>query len=555
MCSRRILLLVPVLAFAPWLAVSATDFLRGDANADGEVTISDSHAMLSYLFRGLQPPECLRTLEVNGDAKINITDPIYNLNHIFRGGPPPADPFPEIGPAPDDAPDAEIACEAYEVLPRLEDPSARMEILEAVAPGGEDPLVSVIIAVSSTWDLAGLAGGLIVDTDIVGSVQSTGNDLTGAFDGGFNTVSLEGGTVKFGMLVTLVGMASIPPGEGAEAFEITLCLQDGTPAGDYPLVLTSGELVDHATGKAIVPELLSGTLTVLEEVAEGAGCSGPGGPGPIDCQDPLPVPDPLPDINAMYKIQGARAAPGSQVMLPFSIFADAEVQGYSLSVDFDESVLEATGVDVLFEKPDRSEYDFEIFSYDSADVEPGSTEVDEGFIVGAAVFSFVNNCNNMPAAREVPALGFHFQIRPEADVAATEVRFLDGARPPDGLPVMNKISAYGATIDPEVANTFIFINGLVDVLPEIIVFIRGDTDGNGQVDITDAQSILGFLFLGEGAPHCYDAADSNDDGDVNIADAIYTLSYLFLGGPAPPAPFPTEDADPTEDSMSCMRRE
>jgi hypothetical protein len=386
--------------------VRATDFLRGDANTDGEVTISDSHLILSFLFRGQQPPECLRTLDVNSDGKTNITDSIYNLNYIFRGGPPPADPFPGIGPAPDDAPDADIPCGSYEVLRKLEDSGAAMVVLDAVAPGGEDALVSVVIAVSNSDAIAGFSGEIVVDTSVVGTVHTEGVDLTGTLDVGFNAVSLNDGTVKFGMLSTLTGMASIPAGENTPAFEITLCLQDGVPAGDYPLVLTSGELVDQATGKAIPPELLSGTLTVLEEVAEGAGCSGPGGPGPIDCQDPPPVPDPLPDINAMYKIQGARAAPGSQVMLPFSIFADAEVQGYSLSVDFDESVLEATGVDLLFEKPDRSEYGFETFKYDNSDLQPGSTEVEEGFIVGTAVFSFVDHCNNMPAAPSSPASSF-----------------------------------------------------------------------------------------------------------------------------------------------------
>ncbi|MBN1441262.1 MAG: hypothetical protein JXA90_01070, partial [Planctomycetes bacterium] len=43
---------------------------------------------------------------------------------------------------------------------------------------------------------------------------------------------------------------------------------------------------------------------------------------------------------------------------------------------------------------------------------------------------------------------------------------------------------------------------------------------------------------------CLRAGDSNGDGDLNISDPIYLLAYLFLGGPAPPPPFPECGAAP-----------
>jgi hypothetical protein len=82
-------------------------------------------------------------------------------------------------------------------------------------------------------------------------------------------------------------------------------------------------------------------------------------------------------------------------------------------------------------------------------------------------------------------------------------------------------------------------------------FLRGDANQDGTADISDAVSVLGHLFLGEETPPCLDAADANDDGAVDISDAIYLLGFLFLGADQPPAPYPTEGADPTPDTLAC----
>jgi CD109 antigen len=85
-------------------------------------------------------------------------------------------------------------------------------------------------------------------------------------------------------------------------------------------------------------------------------------------------------------------------------------------------------------------------------------------------------------------------------------------------------------------------------------FVRGDSNDDAIVNLSDAVAALGFLFLGnwQGArPFCEDAADSNDDGRLNITDSILTLQYLFLGGPAPRAPYPDAGEDPTADELRC----
>ncbi len=88
--------------------------------------------------------------------------------------------------------------------------------------------------------------------------------------------------------------------------------------------------------------------------------------------------------------------------------------------------------------------------------------------------------------------------------------------------------------------------------PEGPPFRRGDVDANASVDITDAIVLLGYLFLGAGAPSCLDAGDADDTGQLDITDAIRILGYLFLGGEAPGAPGPLAcGSDDTADGLDC----
>ncbi|MEM7262871.1 MAG: Ig-like domain-containing protein [Planctomycetota bacterium] len=81
-------------------------------------------------------------------------------------------------------------------------------------------------------------------------------------------------------------------------------------------------------------------------------------------------------------------------------------------------------------------------------------------------------------------------------------------------------------------------------------FVRGDCDGNGSLDVTDAIVTLQALFNG-GAASCWDACDFNDDGQASVVDPIGLLAYIFTGGLEPTAPFPDCGPDPTTDALSC----
>ena len=85
------------------------------------------------------------------------------------------------------------------------------------------------------------------------------------------------------------------------------------------------------------------------------------------------------------------------------------------------------------------------------------------------------------------------------------------------------------------------------------LFLRGDFNASGGVDMSDAIATFGYLFLGGSASSCLDAGDANDDDKVDLSDGIFELNYLFAGGAATPAPGPREcGLDLTNDGdLSC----
>ena len=71
-------------------------FVRGDANLDGVINISDPTKILFGLF-GLSSIDCERSADVDDDGSVAITDAIVLLNYLFRAGSPPAEPSPSCG--------------------------------------------------------------------------------------------------------------------------------------------------------------------------------------------------------------------------------------------------------------------------------------------------------------------------------------------------------------------------------------------------------------------------------------------------------------------------
>ncbi len=83
-------------------------------------------------------------------------------------------------------------------------------------------------------------------------------------------------------------------------------------------------------------------------------------------------------------------------------------------------------------------------------------------------------------------------------------------------------------------------------------FVRGDANGDGGIDLSDALTIVFSLFQGE-LLDCPDAGDVNDSENLSLSDAIGILDYLFRSGSPPRGPFPSCGADPSGEALWCAR--
>jgi hypothetical protein len=134
-------------------------------------------------------------------------------------------------------------------------------------------------------------------------------------------------------------------------------------------------------------------------------------------------------------------------------------------------------------------------------------------------------------------------LPPEGEHSLLRVRYAPAPGAARGTPYMVDFSS-GLGNPP--VETIIVVGGF-EVYPATSpgfvsfaarAFLRGDGNNDGQVNLTDAVSVLEWLFRGGVEPDCREAADVNATQGVNIADAVYLLQALFIGGPKPPAPFP-----------------
>ena len=128
-----------------------------------------------------------------------------------------------------------------------------------------------------------------------------------------------------------------------------------------------------------------------------------------------------------------------------------------------------------------------------------------------------------------------YQYRPQDSTDWTDI--LNGtSTEPDSFPIIWHIvdRPAGAYFLRAVAKDS---SGIPDSNPPtmmIYVYVCGDANGDGEIDVADVVYLTNYLFENGPAPvPCLDAGDANYDGMVDIADVVYLIIYLFIGGPPP----------------------
>jgi len=79
---------IPVLANGI-IYVASGVVLRGDANGDCKVMVSDVIYLVNYLFKGGPASNPVEAGDANCDDEVTVSDVVYLINYLFKGGPPP----------------------------------------------------------------------------------------------------------------------------------------------------------------------------------------------------------------------------------------------------------------------------------------------------------------------------------------------------------------------------------------------------------------------------------------------------------------------------------
>ena len=214
-----------------------------------------------------------------------------------------------------------------------------------------------------------------------------------------------------------------------------------------------------------------------------------------------------------------------------------------MAFTYDSKVLRAESVvslaTVFGEEPD----------FNSAELwTPEDPEAPHGVYMGV-VADFMQELLYFPDP-EQPVARILFTILPDAPPGTETLLTFDDDSCGEP-PVMNAVVFKGHSVPPGVEGTEVRIayavNGKVKVLGEVSIFLRGDANTDYSVDLSDAVTVLDYLF-GNGTPlTCPDAADANDDGNIDIADPIAILQTLFTPVTRILAPYPETGPDPTPD--------
>lgn len=291
---------------------------------------------------------------------------------------------------------------------------------------------------------------------------------------------------------------------------------------------------------------------------------------------PCLLADPPEGLEASFRLGSSVVTPGEEFAIPVLVSSNEPLGGLSISVDFDEEVLEATRVELVYQRPDgKGWYSRWVFvdvhvdgrsNIDNSNEIPGNGGVDEGYLYAAVIFEpeerlgpYLANGGVLedllpPVDRENEILAIHFRVRPSAAPGETQIRFLDGAPSVNPEVTVENVAAllpgYSAELRTEIG--VVGVSGLIGIVRGEPFFIRGDSNGDANLDVSDALTTLDYLFRGGVSILCLDAADANDDGELNIVDPIAVLYSLFVTGEALPPPTDGPGEDLTADSLDCL---
>lgn len=380
---------------------------------------------------------------------------------------------------------------------------------------GPGETVAISIGASLEFPTEGYSFGMIFEPAVL-SASNVTIDGTSAEGAGFVMTDFDNvwGYITVGVVIDLTPPLTsvIPPGSG-----LTLLNADLTVYPDVALGTVSELLLPLYVGPVppVQAVVVQNTATGYQPMREN---------GTFSVVSSILMEMVAPD---------AAAPAGSSLNHYIQASTEMETGGYSFGINFDDSMLTLNSVDLDGTTAEAAEF----FAH-SIDNEAGG-----GFYTVGVVMDLTPPLDGvLPADLDFSISHANFSVDPAASIGATSSFEFDGDLTTPPINIVFSTPTGTSVPAQTVDGTFEVSAGAV--------FLRGDTDLGGSVDIGDAINTLNYLFLG-GPMQCFDAGDANDSGSLDIGDGIWVLNYLFVGGPPPEPPFPDPGVDPTEDALGC----
>ena len=275
---------------------SSAEFVRGDANHDGTVSISDA-ATLTQDFFVLYPwdeggvvASCLDAIDTEDDGEPDVIDIIRILQLLFGKGNikldrPPPTTFPPPFPTAGEDPSADsLSCDEAVGAPPEQDLAFVIEIGTVVGLAGQEVLVPVYGTTPVQVDAFSLALAYdpsqlnITGFTFTGSVYEELNLKPGGGDYGFaGDLSVTPGAYVLGILDDLLRSVRLPPLDHQVLVNLTVQILPGTSGSatitprngvGSPPVSNEYSVIGKAVYAAIHPRLLGGGATVTPTVVD-----------------------------------------------------------------------------------------------------------------------------------------------------------------------------------------------------------------------------------------------------------------------------------------------
>ncbi len=259
-----------------------------------------------------------------------------------------------------------------------------------------------------------------------------------------------------------------------------------------------------------------------------------------------PIPEPPPPQITLTSAHIAECAPANVYVL---LTNEEPVQAFSLGVAHDPSVATLTAIDFADCPVIQTLNGGQGPDFFSVDLAPGTGNCAPEVAAGGTVYCLVSqsapSTMTIPAGTDQPIARLTYEAVPGNPVGTESPLTIVGCLG-DDLPREVVLTVEGLSVSPEV------VGGMLTVDAAACRFKRGDANGDGRLDISDAVTLLIYMFEGGRGPlRCEDAGDANDDGGLDIADAVRILGRLFAHGAPFDPPYPACGNDPTIDALRC----